>query len=103
MILNSFGGGGHGRLMMGSNNKQSMEYNKRMNRYYGYLGLCYLHTDDIDNALNSFKKAKNINNMDRIATNIIQNRALFDKLSVCNLHKMQCTLALIYMIHLLYI
>eukprot|EP01084_Bolivina_argentea_P300792 518741_1 len=86
MILNAFGGRGMGSgvgLMMGSNNKQSMEYNKRMNRYYGYLGLCYLHVDDINNALNSFKKAKNINNMDRIATtnikNISHNRSLFDK------------------------
>ncbi len=62
-----------------------MEYNKRMNRYYGYLGLCYLHVDDINKALKSFPKAKNLNQMDRIATNniqnITQNGALFDKSS----------------------
>ncbi len=63
-----------------------MEYTKRMNRYCGYLGLCYLHVDDIGNVRKSFTKAENINKMDRIATNniqnIAQNRTLFDKLSI---------------------
>ena len=76
-------------MMQGSHTnmmKQSMEYNQRMNRYYGYLGLCYLHIDDIDNALQQFTKAKNINPQDRIAQNniynITHNRQLFDKLSL---------------------
>ena len=61
----------------------SMEHRKRMNRYYGFLGLSYLKVDDVENALQCFKKAKNVNALDRIAqsniTNITQNRALFDR------------------------
>eukprot|EP01083_Nonionella_stella_P006210 18058_1 len=62
---------------------KTKQFHERMNRFYGYLGLCYLHVDDIENALSSFKKALNINIKDRIAqtnlSNITQNRGLFDK------------------------
>ena len=65
----------------------SLEYNQRMNRHFGYLGLLHLHVDDVENALKCFKKALAINPLDRIAKsnvqNISQNRGLFDKFSHC--------------------
>ena len=65
----------------------SLEYNQRMNRHFGYLGLCHLQVDHIEEALKCFKKALAINPQDRIAksniNNITTKRALFDKFSSC--------------------